>query len=159
MCVRFGALQINWHIFHFDCIYNIFPIITTFSPNWVIRLVFSGMNHQILAIGTFLGTVILNDKVYIPEVRKYIKLVHPLWLLMFLATQLLLKLIVSSINSVRDSVARIKSDLCGDEDLSFMTYSELQFFFLRVEADKFSALCHDSHVSYLYTVYIAPPSV
>ena len=156
MCVRFGALQINWHIFHFDCIYNIFPIITTFSPNWVIRLVFSGMNHQILAIGTFLGTVILNDKVYIPEVRRYIKLVHPLWLLMFLATQLLLKLIVSSINSVRDSVARIQSDLCSDEDLSFMTYSELQIFFLRAE---FLALCRDSHVSYLYTVYMTPLSV
>ena len=56
--------------FHFECI--IFAIIATFSPNLVITLVFSGMSPQILAIGTFLGSVILSDEVYIPEVWKYI---------------------------------------------------------------------------------------
>ena len=28
-----------------------------------------------------------------------------------------------------------------------------------VEGDKFLALCRDSHVSYLYPVYVAPPPV
>ena len=57
--------------FHFDWI-NHFAIITTFSPNLVIKLVFSDKSSQILAIGTFLGTVIISDEVYIPEVWKYV---------------------------------------------------------------------------------------
>ena len=60
-----------------------------------------------------------------------------------------------------------------------MTYSELKMFFFNiainhdekhpqlerkcmsvtVEGDKFLALCRDWHVSYLYIVYVAPPSV
>ena len=43
----------------------------------------------------------ISDEVYIIEVRKYIKLVHPLWLLMFLVILLVPILIASSINSVR----------------------------------------------------------
>ena len=43
-------------------------LITTFNPNLVIKLMFSGMRSHILAICTFLGTVILSDEVYIPEV-------------------------------------------------------------------------------------------
>ena len=42
------------------------------------KLELGGVSPQILAIGTFLWTVILSDEVYIIEVRKYIKLVHPL---------------------------------------------------------------------------------
>ena len=48
-------------------------MITTFSSNLVIKRVFSSVSPQILAIDTFLGTVILSDEAYIPEVRKYIK--------------------------------------------------------------------------------------
>ena len=71
----------------------------------------------------------------------------------------------------------MQSDLCSDEDLSFMTYSELQFFLFIVttncveqhpqlerkrmsvtaEGDKVLALYRNSHVSYLYPVYVAPP--
>ena len=73
----------------------------------------------------------------------------------------------------------MQSDLFNDEDMSFMAYSEQHFFFLfiiainhvektpttwekmlvTIEADKFLALCRDSHVSYLYPVYVAPPPV
>ena len=52
--------------------YIIFAIITTFSPNLVKKLMFSGTKLHILASCTFLGTVILSDEVYIPEVWKYI---------------------------------------------------------------------------------------
>ena len=41
--------------------YIIFAIIIAFSPNLVIKLVFSGLSPQILAIGNFLGTVIPSD--------------------------------------------------------------------------------------------------
>ena len=57
--------------FHFDWIYY-FAIIIAFSPNLDINILFSGMSSQILAIGTFLGTVIFSDELYIPEVWKYI---------------------------------------------------------------------------------------
>ena len=126
MCVCIWALQINWHIFTLTD-YIIFAIITTFSPNLVIKLVFSGMSPQILAIGTFLGPVILSDEVYIPEVWKYIKLVHPLQLLIFFG-HITSANIDSQLYKLRDSVARMQSDLCSDEDMSFMAYSELQFF-------------------------------
>ena len=56
----------NWHIFTL-AEFIVFAIITTFSPNLVIKLVFSGTNPQILVVGTFLGTVILSDKIYIHE--------------------------------------------------------------------------------------------
>ena len=36
------------------------------------KLLFSGMGPHIWAIATFLGTIILRDEVYIPEVWKYI---------------------------------------------------------------------------------------
>ena len=36
-------------------------MITTFSTNFVIKLVFSGVSPQMLAIGTFIETVILSD--------------------------------------------------------------------------------------------------
>ena len=57
--------------FHFTE-YIIFAIITTFSPNLVIKFMFSGMSPNILAICTFFGKVILSDEVYIPETWKYI---------------------------------------------------------------------------------------
>ena len=54
-------------------VYIIFVIISTFSPNLVIKFVFSDMSPQILATGNFLGADILSDEVYIPEVlKKYI---------------------------------------------------------------------------------------
>ena len=39
-----------------------------FSPNLDINILFSDMSSQILAIGTFLGTVIFSDEVYISDV-------------------------------------------------------------------------------------------
>ena len=45
---------------------------TTFSPNLVMKLVFSAMSPYILAIGAFHGTVILSDERYIPEIWIYI---------------------------------------------------------------------------------------